>query len=120
MTFNGTTLTLASDASISGLTVGLGGGSVGTVGTFLMERSSFFKHSMAGGVGEGFARRRLAKKNETPEMKAARLEEERQAKEAYESRPTMSLGEYTSHAEALRQRQEEIRGEQGEEDSGQV
>ena len=29
MTFNGTTLTLASDASISGLTVGLGGGSVG-------------------------------------------------------------------------------------------
>lgn len=93
------------------------GGTAATVGTFLMERSGSFKHSMAGGVGEGFARRRLARKNETPEMKAARLEEERQVREAYESKPTMSRGEYTAHAESLRRRREEIKEGQKEKDN---
>jgi len=93
------------------------GGTAGTVGTFLMERSGPFKHSMTGRVGEEFARRRLARKNETPEMKVARLEEERQAREAYKNMPTMSRGEYVAHAEALRRREEEIKKEQKEKDN---
>jgi hypothetical protein len=58
LTFNGTTLTTANDASISGLTVGKGGGAVASnsaIGTFALANNSSGTNNTASGYQAGYS-----------------------------------------------------------------